>query len=134
MRIVIDSNVWISALVFGGKPRQVLERCVQSGIQIALSEEIITEVRRNIRRKFAHFLPDFESLLIALDGHIERVALGSITISVSRDPDDNHVIETAAISNADYIVSGDKDLLVLQRHETIRIVTPGEFMAVAEQN
>ena len=128
MRIVIDSNVWISALVFGGNPRRVLERCVQNGIGIVLSEAIITEVRRNLGQKFADFLPDFEALLVALDSRIVYVTLGELDINVSRDPDDNRVLETAVLGGAEYILSGDKDLLSLTSYDTIRIVAPGVFL------
>lgn len=128
MRIVIDSNVWISALVFGGNPRQVLERCVQEGIGIVLSEAIITEVRRNLGRKFADFLPDFEALLAALDTRLVHVTLGSIDIQASRDTDDNRVIETAVLGEAAYIVSGDKDLLSLITYDGIPIVAPASFI------
>ena len=124
MRIVIDSNVWISALVFGGNPRRVLERCVQDGIGIVLSDAITTEVRRNLGRKFADFLPDFEALLVALNSRIVYVTLGSLDIDVCRDPDDNRVLETAVLGKASYIISGDKDLLILGEYDGIRIILP----------
>ena len=128
MRIVIDSNVWISALVFGGNPRRVLERCVQDGIGIVVSDAITTEARRDLGRKFADFLPDFEALLVALDSRIVYVTLGELDINVSRDPDDNRVLETAVLGGAEYILSGDKDLLSLTSYDTIRIVAPGVFL------
>lgn len=126
--LVIDSNVWISALVFGGKPRQLFEQVVQRGITIAVSAPILEEVRRNMQRKFPEFLEDFEELLIVLSSHLQYVTLGSISISVCRDPDDDKIIETAILSQASTIVSGDKDLLSLSRYESIEILRPGEFL------
>ena len=59
MRIVIDSHIWISALVFGGKPRCIFERAVVDGWTIITSEEIFTEVRRILTAKFVDFVDDF---------------------------------------------------------------------------
>jgi predicted nucleic acid-binding protein len=47
---------------------------------------------------------------------------------ICRDPDDDHVLGTAIAGNADYIVTGDRDLLVLERFQTVEIVSPSEFM------
>ena len=124
MRLVIDSNVWISALVFGGMPRQVLELCVRNGHRIVLSPELITEVRRILHTKFPNFEIDFEALLAALALNIEIVQLGSIEVHASRDTDDDKVIETAVVGQAEYIVSGDKDLLDPMRYKGIQIVKP----------
>ena len=128
--IVIDSNVWISALVFGGKPRQVFERVVQENVRLLLSEEIVTEVIRNLKRKFPGFDIDFETLILGLERNIVWVRLGAVTITVSRDPDDNRVLETAVIGHASVVVSGDKDLLSLGRYQDIAIITPAEFIEI----
>lgn len=127
MRIVIDSNVWISALVFGGKPRCIFERAVYEGWTIVTSEEIFTEVRRILVNKFADFVDDFESFQKIIQARTDKVELGSIRVKVCRDEDDNRVIETALIGDAAYIITGDKDLLVLKKYEGIDILTPSDF-------
>lgn len=129
MHIVIDRNVWISALVFGGNPRKVLEQCLHDGTHIVLSEEILTEVRRTLKKKFPQFLVDFEALLVALDSYTIKVRLGGVEVTVCRDPDDNKVLETAFIGHAIWLVSGDKDLLDLKSYEGIRVVSPGDYLA-----
>ena len=128
MKIVIDSNVWISALVFGGKPRHIFERAVADGWTIVASEEIFTEVRRILSSKFIDFIDDFESFQTVLQSHIVNVKLGSIRLSVSRDEDDNRVIETALIGGATHIITGDKDLLDLLKYKKIAIVKPSHFL------
>jgi len=128
MKIVIDSNVWISALVFGGKPRHIFERAVANGWTIVVSEEIFTEVRRILSSKFIDFIDDFESFQTVLQSHIVNVKLGSIRLSVSRDEDDNRVIETALIGGATHIITGDKDLLDLLKYKKIAIVKPSHFL------
>lgn len=128
MRIVIDSNVWISALVFGGKPRRIFERVVADGWTIIASEEIFTEVRRVLAVKFVDFVEDFESFQAVLQPYVIKIKLGSMRVAVSRDEDDNRVIETAIIGDASHIITGDKDLLVLLKYNQIDIITPTEFL------
>ena len=128
MLIVIDSNVWISAIVFGGTPRRLIEKIVRDGDSIVVSEEIFTEVRRVLSVKFNDFTVDFENLKAILQLYIIKVDLGQIRISVCRDEDDNRVIETAIIGQAEVIVTGDKDLLVLLKYDEIIIQKPTEFL------
>lgn len=129
MRIVIDSNVWISALVFGGNPRHIFERVIAEGWTIVVSEEIFTEVRRVLGVKFVDFADDFTSFQAILQSHIAMIRLGEIKVIASRDEDDNRVIETALIGRASHIITGDKDLLVLSEYETIAVVTPADFLS-----
>lgn len=129
MRIVIDSNVWISALVFGGNPRKILEKTVTDGWIIIMSEEILTEIRRILDKKFPDFVDDFEAFYAILLPRMMVVPLGRIRVNVSRDEDDNRIVETAMIGKAPYIISGDKDLLVIETYEGIRIMTPTDFLS-----
>jgi putative PIN family toxin of toxin-antitoxin system len=129
-QLVVDSNVWISALVFGGAPRQVFEAIVRDGLRLVVSAEILTEVRRVVGVKFPDFTDDVEALIGVLHDHLASVALGSITIDVCRDPDDNRVLETAILGEAEAIVSGDKDLLVLEGYESVAIITPQDWLAL----
>ncbi len=120
----MDTNVWISALVFGGRPRKVFEQIVQDGHVLIISEAILTEIRRILHTKLSDYVQDFEDLLIGLQLRITLVELGSVTIDICRDPDDNRVFETAVIGRAEVIVSGDKDLLVLNEYRRIQIISP----------
>lgn len=128
MRVVIDSNVWLSALVFGGNPRRIFEKCINEGHIIVVSEGLLTEIRRILASKFPDFADDFEALLVALRPRLLYIQLGAISVDVSRDPDDNMVIETALIGFAKYIISGDKDLLVLKSYKKVDIVDPGLWL------
>ena len=121
MRLVIDSNIWISALVFGGNPRKLFEKVVTEGHRIVVCEELFTETRRILHKKFPRFIQDFEELILALEPLTEKVKLGSISIKMSRDSGDDFLIETAVIGDTDYVISGDRDLLVLGKYENIII-------------
>lgn len=131
-RIVVDSNVWVSALVFGGAPRAVFEQALRQGTAIVVSEAILAEVRRTLHSKFPDFVDDFEALLVALSGIVRVVPLGEITVHASRDPDDDVIIETAITGSASMVISGDKDLLSLKKFRSVAFITPSEYIALVD--
>lgn len=128
MRIVIDTNVWVSALAFGGNPASVLERVVEQEITIIVSEDILSEIRRVIHDKFPTFVPKFENLLTGFKPLLRYIKLGTMNIDAVRDPKDNMVLETALVSSAKYIISGDRDLLSVQKFRGVQIVSPADFL------
>ena len=128
--VVIDSNVWLSGLVFGGQPGKILKLFVDGRILVTTSAELLSELRRKITEKFPLFIPHLDLLEASILKDGTTVKLGSQTIVVSRDPDDNKFIETAVIGNCDYIISGDKDLLTLKSYDQIKIVSPTEFLDI----
>jgi putative PIN family toxin of toxin-antitoxin system len=126
--IVIDTNVWISGLIFGGNPEKVLRRFIEGDIVVVTSEELLSELRRKINQRFPHFAPQLPRLEASIREKAILVQLGSQPVTMSRDKDDNMVIETALAGKAGYIVSGDKDLLVLGEYEGVKILNPAELM------
>ena len=132
MKIVIDANVWISALAFGGNPRKVFEIVVKEGHYLLVSEQLFTEIRRKIHEKFPDFIEDFENLRTVLALYSVDVKLGVISVSKSRDPNDDYLLEMAEIASADLIITGDKDLLVLKKHLATAIVTSKEAIHIIQ--
>jgi len=128
LRVVIDTNVWISGLVFGGRPGEILQLFVDDKVRVVVSEELISEVRRKILHKFPLFTPKLKLLGASLRLDAEMVQLGNQEVRISRDPKDNMFIETSLAGECDFIISGDRDLLVLKCVQRIRIVTPNEFL------
>ncbi len=127
-RIVIDTNVLISGIVFGGKPRQILDLLAEQSVIIIVAEEILTELRRKISSKFPEFIKDLNKVELLLKRDAVQIKLGVIPINISRDTDDNKFIEASILGKCSFIVTGDKDLLVLKTYENIRIVKPAEFL------
>lgn len=128
MKIVVDTNVWVSALVFGGKPRQVFEFAAKQGIKIVVSQELLSEIRRVLSRKFPKFVPKFENLLVCYKIRLHYVDLGAVSVTVCRDPKDNMILETAIIGSANFIVSGDDDLLSLKKYQNMLITSSSDFL------
>ncbi|MCB1596762.1 MAG: putative toxin-antitoxin system toxin component, PIN family [Gammaproteobacteria bacterium] len=131
-RLVIDSNVWIAALISpSGTARQLVDAVLDNDIDILMSEATFTElVSRLDRPKFDRYRePEawnlFLSELVELALWLEDA--GTAT-GISRDPDDDKFLALAVIGRADAIISGDRDLLELVAHEGIPILTPAQFM------
>ena len=127
MRIVIDTNVLISGVFLGGFPRKILSAVVGQKITACATAEIINEyeeiVQEMINRKQGHINRAILSPLIQAMEIIEPVT----HIGICRDPDDNKFLECAKDSHALYIVSGDKDLLVIEQFGNIQIVNAKDF-------
>lgn len=127
MNIVIDTNVVISGTFFGGAPRRVLEAVVEKALSAYATTEIVEEyteiVQEMIDRKQGHL----SSAL--LTPFVQNLHLVEATTSVkaSRDPDDDKFLGCAIDSHSYYIVSGDKDLLVLGNFNGIEIITAADF-------
>lgn len=127
MRIVIDTNVLVSGVFFGGFPRKILSYVVSQKVTACATIEIINEdediVQEMIARKQGHINKTILTPLIKAMKVVESIT----HVEICRDPDDNKFLECAKDSNALYIVSGDKDLLVIKEYENIQIVTAKEF-------
>ena len=131
MRFVFDTNVLVSALLFEqSKPAQAFYSALQQE-EILLSADLVNEIHEVIhRKKFDRYISTEQRdvFLIAL---VQTGTLIEITesIKVCRDPKDNMILELAVSGQADVIVSGDKDLLVLNPFRGISILTPEKSLA-----
>ena len=127
MRIVIDTNVVASGIVFGGKPERLLELAIKNDVEMCVSPQILAEYDEIIARLSAKY-PN-RAIAISLKDLTDNALLvsPSQTVTVCRDPDDNKFIECAMEGKCLYIVSGDNDLLDLRSYADIEIVTVAEF-------
>lgn len=127
MRIVVDTNVLISGVFFGGYPRQILNEIVENKLTACATAEIIDEyeeiVQEMIDRKQGHLNYQLLTPLV----HALEVVEPITHVEMSRDPDDDKFLGCAKDAKALYIVSGDKDLLVLEKFEDVEIITAKEF-------
>ena len=128
-RVTLDSNVYISALNFGGKPLQVLELARGGQIENAVSNAIITETSRILYTKLYWNPEDIIDAIDQLLGFSTYVHADYTLNVVPSDPDDNRVIECALKAGSDTIVTGDADLLVLGSFQGIKIVNPSDFLS-----
>ena len=127
LRVVLDSNVLVSAYVFGGKPEAVFRLIIAERIQGITSQVLISEFLDVLTKKFGVSSSDAQDVKIELEETLE-LCYPKTTINIVRDVDDNRVIEAAIEGQCDFIVTGDKDLLDLGTYKGIKIVTAGQFL------
>lgn len=128
VRLVLDTNVVISGLLWRGAPGQLIDEAQNGRITLFSSVDLLLELRGVLSRpKFAHVVErsgvTVEELFEGYASLAELVAPAPIEIPASRDPDDDRVLAAAVVAEADMIVSGDADLVDLGTYCDIRIVT-----------
>ena len=132
MNIVIDTNILVSAFVFGGTIRKQLTRIFErEDICIVTSADIMRELTTVLfRQEFARF-QEKATLEALLDGFLADATEARVTVRVNacRDPKDNKFLEAAVSANAAVIVTGDADLLALNPFEGIRILSMSAFLS-----
>jgi uncharacterized protein len=133
MKVVVDVNVWISGLLWGGPPNEVIQlirsKKIISCISAELELELITTLRR---KKFQPWLQQrqqtVEGLAAIANTLSERVQINQISVDQLRDPKDEKILATAKAATATCLITGDRDLLVLHPFEEISILTPTQFL------
>ena len=127
MKIVIDTNVVASAIFFGGRPRELIEKLMLHDLTAYVSQKIVTEYQDTVQRLKEKY--PGKKVPVPLTQIISACSLIEPTtdIQVCRDPDDDKFIECAVDSKSLYIVSGDHDLLDIEQYHDIEIVTVAEF-------
>jgi|SRR5580658_1639415 putative PIN family toxin of toxin-antitoxin system len=128
MRIVVDTNVIVSAMAFGGLPRRGFEVVESGRCEFYYSAEIESETYRVLRDKFGWDEERLNRYLPVLWGLGRQVTPRRRVNAVKEDPDDNRILECAIAAGANAIVSGDGHLTRLTAYEGIAILTPRDFL------
>lgn len=128
-RIVLDTNVLISAILFKGKPRRVLDLVISGSVECTLSTVIVDELKDVLQcPKFGFSAEVCFHIIEKLHGACDIIS-PSVSVDVIRsDPDDNRILECAVEAQAHSIVSGDPHLLDLGKFEKIRILSPADYL------
>ena len=132
MKIVLDTNVLISGIFWGGHPKKILEMVVKGTVKLYATESIVKEYFRiieKIGKKNPSIVNEWKMLLLDLLNIIEATE----EISICRDEYDDMFIECAVACGAKYIVSGDEDLLVLEKYREIQIITPKKYLEMKNE-
>lgn len=129
VRVVLDTNVLISAIHFGGKPRQILERAIRGEIRLCVSEPILEELKGVLERRKFNYAPETAQIIVTELIDISDFVNPSRTLHVvPEDTEDNRILECAAEAGANYIVTGDVHLLRLGRYRDIKILNSVAFL------
>jgi len=133
-RIVLDTNIWLSALFWEGSSRRIIDIAEKGNIEILVSREIIIEIVEVLQReaKFQKFLDARKEKIQNLARSILKlsklVKTNSKIEAVKEDKDDNKFLECAVDGNADFILSYDNHLLNIRKFNDIQIIKPEEFL------
>ena len=130
MRVVLDTNVLVSALLFTGTASEILPLWQKAAITVLLSRDILEEYLRVLS------YPKFQLSEAEIKALMEEELLAFVTAVkpkrrlsvVKRDPSDNKFLECALAGRARVIISGDKDLLSIGHYRRVRIQTPAQFL------
>ncbi len=133
MRIVLDTNVLISAFLFRGLSASVYDYCI-SQTEVHLSEWIIKEFLEKLEQKFAINLEKRKAIEEVIRDRVIIREPTTLLPTICRDEDDNHVLQITESVSANFLVTGDKDLLVLEGYKDSKIVTPRAFSNIVIKN
>ena len=130
MRIVLDTNVLISALAFpGSKPDQILYRIRRGETELFISPFILSELDRVLREKFRFTKKEADVRVSAIRAIAHVITPTERITLVTANDDDNRILECVAAAQAELLVTGDKEhLLPLGSYRGTRIVTPAQFL------
>ncbi|OGQ08696.1 MAG: putative toxin-antitoxin system toxin component, PIN family [Deltaproteobacteria bacterium RIFCSPLOWO2_12_FULL_40_28] len=126
MRIVFDTNVLIAAFIARGVCAELFEHCAIHHILVG-SQFILDELHENLRKKFRYRPTDIQQIIDLLMSRWFVVKTPRLFSKVSRDPDDDFILATAAEGHCQCLITGDKDLLIIKNYQGIDILQPAQF-------
>jgi uncharacterized protein len=127
VKVVLDTNVLIAALIARGVCHELLEHCVLRHV-LFTSEFILEETQEKLIEKFAYSAELAAEAIGILRTRMRVVTPSKLESQVCRDPDDDNILAAAVSGICDCIITGDKDLLVLKQYEGVDIFTPRDFL------
>jgi uncharacterized protein len=133
MIVVLDTNIWVSAIIWGGIPDEIISLQEQRKIEIASSRKLLSELENTFNKK--KIQTKLEALQLTTYSAISLVyesvniyPIEELVVPELRDPDDTVVLATAIAANAEVIITGDRDLLILQEYQNMPILTATDFL------
>ncbi len=135
LKVVADTNTIISGLLWKGNESKLLQEAEEENIRLFISKEILEEIEQvinydQLQKYIAESELTKEQLLEKVNSLCHIVFGEKLNIDICRDKRDNKIIECAVHAKADFIVSGDKDILSLKEYEKIKIISTNEILKI----
>lgn len=127
-RVVLDTNIYISGLLWRGKPYQCLLLARAGIVRAAYCDSMLAELSEKLREKFGFSENRIQAVAYDFRRMCERVTVSERLKVVVDDPDDDKFVECAVAAEARVIVSGDHHLLTLRNYRDIQVVTADELL------
>lgn len=125
-KVVVDTNVLISAFLFKGRSAAVLEYIITSH-QLYFSDWLLDEFYEKLRYKFNVDVKIIEEIIEVLSRQSINIAPFGVAPDICSDKDDNNVLHLVEYATADYLVTGDKQLLKINQYKSCKILNPTDF-------
>jgi putative PIN family toxin of toxin-antitoxin system len=132
IRVVADTNIFVSAIMFGGLPGAFLDLALRGSFSLVISDALLNELDEKLRLKFRVSADDSGAMRAKLEGIADVVTPAAKLAAIFEDPDDDRVLECAIEGRADCIVSGDRHLLKLVSYRSIPILTVRQFFSFGQ--
>jgi putative PIN family toxin of toxin-antitoxin system len=131
IRVLLDTNIYISALGWSGKPKIIFEKCLSGEFELITSAEQLDELIRVMDySKFKFTLDQKQNMLGIISSIAIFVEIPRKLKVIEDDPDDDVILETAVVGNVDFLITGDPHLLKIKEFAKIKIVTANEFLII----
>lgn len=128
MKIVLDTNIYIAVALHGEFAEDIIELVTtNSDITVIASEEILSELQQKLKEKFDWLKEDIDLFITKIRKISKTVKTMEKVNIITRDPDDNKILESALAGKADLIVTSDQDLIKLKQYKGIGIIHPRTF-------
>ena len=128
LRVVVDTNVFISGLLWGGNPGKILNLWLWGKFNLLMCPYLCFEII-DVYQKFDNPSQDIEKLRLYLETKTIKI-IPKKKVRVCRDPKDNQILALCWVGQADFLITGDKDLLSLKEFKNTKIVRPKEFLKI----
>jgi putative PIN family toxin of toxin-antitoxin system len=131
MKVVLDSNIFISSFYWEGIPRKVFDRITNGLDELYITDEILKEIINVMSsKKFDTNIADIEEYIKIIESYAIKLPSKENPVEASRDNDDNKILQCAIDGDVDFIITGDNDLLVIKEYKGIKIIKPYDFLAM----
>ena len=122
MKLVIDTNVFVSSFYFAGNPRKVFDRVTDGLDELFITDDILAEIVSVMsRKKFNSGNDEIAEYINIIENYAIKLLVGNALENASRDQDDNKILQCGLDGNVDYIITGDNDLLVLKEYNKMNL-------------
>lgn len=133
-KVVFDTNIYLSAILFGGNPRMCLELARFGEIELFISRAILLEMAQKLQEKFLWSEEEIKEMVEGLVMFTNIISPKKQINTIKAEPKDNRILECALEAGADYIISRDKKhLLSLKKFKGIPIISAADFLEVFYQ-
>lgn len=132
IRAVVDTNVYISAMNYGGTPFIILQKARQKAFQLFVSDDILKEIREVLTTRFKWSPTEVEKDIEKILKFANLIEIEKRISVIKDDPDDDRILECGLAAHAHIIISGDNHLLKLNRFQETEIKRPRDFLDYLE--